>query len=418
VSRAFDAASIPKNVHAIADTLRARGHRAWVVGGCVRDVLLGRVAKDWDLATTALPDEVVRAFRRVVPTGIQHGTVTVVLGGIGYEVTTLRGESTYTDGRRPDAVHFVATIDEDLARRDFTVNAIAVDPSTGALVDPWGGLGDLDARVIRAVRDPRERFAEDGLRILRAARFVATLEMTLDPATEAAIPGALATFAKVSAERVRDEWEKACRARRASPAFAVMRRTGMLAMTAPMTTQLDDAVFDLALRRMDGVRAALAMRVGALLGWVDVEQREIDRWLQSLRFSNDDRKLVLAIHAHARALQAPLDGPARRRWLAALGLETALAVIEVARADALARNVADATVELEAAVRADVAACVPLAIRDLAVNGGDLMQQLGVAPGPELGRILAALFERTLDDPSQNDRGLLLEHAAKLRDRS
>src|SRR5258708_11227637 len=125
--RAFDAASIPASVHVIADTLRARGHRAWVVGGCVRDVLLGKPAKDWDLATTARPEEVVAAFRRVVPTGIQHGTVTVVLSGVGYAVTTLRGESTYSDGRHPDAVHYVGTIEEDLARRDFTVNAIAVD---------------------------------------------------------------------------------------------------------------------------------------------------------------------------------------------------------------------------------------------------------------------------------------------------
>src|SRR5207237_2490940 len=144
---------------------------------CVRDLLLGRVASDWDVATDARPDELVKTFPRAIPTGIQHGTVTVVLGGRHYEVTTLRGETTYSDGRRPDAVHFVDDIVADLARRDFTVNAIAVDPSNGALVDPFDGRKDLAAKILRAVGKPIERFSEDGLRVLRAARFCATLEL-------------------------------------------------------------------------------------------------------------------------------------------------------------------------------------------------------------------------------------------------
>src|SRR5262249_1157874 len=155
-----------------------------------------------------------------IPTGIQHGTVTVLYKGEQYEVTTLRGETGYSDGRRPDAVHFVREIDEDLARRDFTVNAIAYDPLTEHLVDPQNGLADLDARLIRAVGEPSERFGEDGLRVLRAARFCATLPgFTLEAHTEAAIPGSLATFRKVSAERVHEEWRKALAAQKPSPAF-------------------------------------------------------------------------------------------------------------------------------------------------------------------------------------------------------
>src|SRR5262249_10771287 len=162
-----------------------------------RDLLLGRVANDWDIATDARPDELLRTFPRAVPTGIEHGTITVVRDGHHYEVTTLRGEGTYSDGRRPDWVDFVDDITADLARRDFTVNAIAVDPVDGKLIDPHGGRADLGRKVLRAVGNPLERFSEDGLRVLRAARFVATLEFTLDPSTEQAIAPTLDTFRKV-----------------------------------------------------------------------------------------------------------------------------------------------------------------------------------------------------------------------------
>lgn len=414
--RAFDASAIPRDVLRIAEIFRDHGQRAWIVGGCVRDVLMGRPAKDWDLATTARPEDTMGIFRRVVPTGIQHGTVTVVMAGIGYEVTTLRGEGAYSDGRRPDSVHFVHTIDEDLARRDFTVNAIAYEPLEAALVDPWGGLADLDARVIRAVGDARDRFAEDGLRALRAARFVATLEMTLDPATEAAIPGALATFAKVSAERVRDEWEKACRAPRPSPAFAVMRRAGMLALTAPTTASLDEGAFALALARMDLVRADLALRVGALLRDVRATDAELDAWLRRYRFSNPHRERVLSIQRErAIDLTPAMPGAARRRLLSRLGVETVLALVDVASADARARGLEDAPAAFGAQVRADVEARVPFKTRDLAVTGNDLMSELAIPPGRELGRMLDQLLERVLDEPSENERGRLLAHAAKLR---
>ena len=225
--------AIPEAVLDLCERLARDGFRAWVVGGCIRDLLMGHRVSDWDLATDATPEDVMRVFRRTVPTGIAHGTVTVLHRGGHYEVTTLRGEGAYSDGRRPDSVHFVSDIEEDLARRDFTVNAIAFDPRSGEIVDPWCGVHDLQHRVVRAVRDPQERFGEDGLRVMRAARFVATLEFTLDAATEAAIPATLETFRKVSPERVHDEWVKALRKAHApSHAFAVMRRTGMLAISA------------------------------------------------------------------------------------------------------------------------------------------------------------------------------------------
>jgi tRNA nucleotidyltransferase (CCA-adding enzyme) len=228
-----DLAAVPRDVLELCERLRSQGKRAWIVGGCVRDLLLGRTASDWDVATDARPKELLRIFPRAIPTGIEHGTVTVVKEGHHYEVTTLRGEGTYTDGRRPDWVEFVDDITADLARRDFTVNAIAVDPLDGKLIDPFDGRGDLARGLLRAVGDARERFAEDGLRVLRAARFVATLELALDPATEAAIRPTLDTYRKVAHERVRDEWVKTMKARAPSRAFEVMRRTGILEVTCP-----------------------------------------------------------------------------------------------------------------------------------------------------------------------------------------
>ncbi|MGH7272070.1 MAG: CCA tRNA nucleotidyltransferase, partial [Polyangiaceae bacterium] len=174
---------VPRDVVDLCERLRTKGKRAWIVGGCVRDLLLGRTANDWDIATDARPDELLKVFPRAIPTGIEHGTVTVVKAGHHYEVTTLRGEGTYSDGRRPDWVEFVDDITADLARRDFTVNAIALDPLDGKVIDPFDGRGDLARGVLRAVGDPRARFAEDGLRVLRAARFVASLELTLDADT-------------------------------------------------------------------------------------------------------------------------------------------------------------------------------------------------------------------------------------------
>src|SRR5271155_3187270 len=183
-------ARVPEDVLGICQRLREKGKRGWIVGGCVRDLLRGAPAKDWDVATDALPDEVIPFLKKVTPTGIQRGTVTVVKRGVHYEVTTLRGDGVYSDGRRPDKVEFVDDITADLARRDFTINAIALDPVDGHLIDPFEGRRDLEARVIRAVGKPDERFAEDGLRVLRAARFSATLEHTIEPDTERAMGSA------------------------------------------------------------------------------------------------------------------------------------------------------------------------------------------------------------------------------------
>ncbi len=211
-------AQIPADVLAVCQRLRAAGRQAHLVGGGVRDLLLGRSPADFDLATDARPEAVLELFGRsfAIPTGLKHGTVTVLTEGPRrpVEVTTFRGEGAYFDGRRPSSVTYVDSLAEDLSRRDFTMNAVAFDPVDGRLTDPFDGRGDLRRRLVRAVGDPLVRFREDGLRPMRAVRQAAQLEFEIDPPTLAAIPATLEVFRKVSAERVRDELFKLLGARR------------------------------------------------------------------------------------------------------------------------------------------------------------------------------------------------------------
>lgn len=436
---------IPEDVHALCRRFEEAGERAWVVGGCLRDILLGKRASDWDLATTAEPRRVQRLFRRVIPTGIDHGTVTVLSNGVGYEVTTLRGEGAYTDGRRPDQVFYVRNIEEDLARRDFTVNAIAYDPLTKELVDPFDGLGDLERKVLRAVGSPLERFSEDGLRILRGARFTATLEgFTLDPETEAAFRPTLPTFARVSRERVRDEWMKAMRARRPSSAFEVMARTGILGVTSPELAELaerDPEAWARSLAAVDALgegeanhrgggsrpreiirHAALFHRASEHRSFEGVIADEptrakesaaiADRFLREYRYSNDEREGVAHLVRHLPIAYAPSWSDADvRRFLQRVGPESLDDLL------ALARAVAGGDPAWISELRARASAVhegLVLSPKDLAISGKDLMGALGSGPGPHLGEILRILVERVTDDPTLNRPDALLALGAKV----
>lgn len=445
--RAFDLSVVPRDVFEIVGKLRAAGRYAWIVGGCVRDSLLGRSAQDWDVATEARPDELMKIFPRAIPTGLRHGTVTLVMGGRHYEVTTLRGEEAYSDGRRPDAVHFVEEIENDLARRDFTINAIAVDPDSGALIDPFGGRQDLDAKIIRAVGDPLARFSEDGLRVLRAARFSATLEFDLAPATFRAIEPTLETFRKVSAERVRDEWMKTMKARRPSRAFEVMRASGILAVSCP---ELVEGVgveqnkwhaYDVwrhGMECMDHCVGDPILRIAALLHDVgkprtraysdktrdytfydhDRVGAEIaDPICSRLRFSTEERQRIVALVRHHLFHYDGWSDAAVRRWIRRVGKERVEDLYALGEADVRAKaDVIDpALLQPLAALRAHVdkvlAEGAALSTRDLAINGSVLMKELGLAPGRIIGEILGALLEEVIADPALNERAALLERA-------
>jgi tRNA nucleotidyltransferase (CCA-adding enzyme) len=449
--------SVPEEVRELCQRLKDAGHRSWVVGGCVRDELLREESAghelargDWDIATSARPEQVVKLFRRVIPTGIQHGTVTVLMKQGQYEVTTLRGETTYTDGRRPDAVYFVDDIKDDLARRDFTINAIAYDVLEDRLIDPFGGAQDLATRSLRAVGVASERFAEDGLRVLRGARFVASLELTIEPETARAIEPSLASYRKVSAERIRDEWLKTMKARQPSRAFEVMKDHGILAISAPEMLESVGCeqnryhAFDVwghAMACLDAAPAQPVLRVAALLHDVGkprsrafsdktndytfyeherIGAEMVEPLLARLRFSNEERQRITAlVRHHLICYDAAWSDGAVRRWIRRVTPELVPELYLLNEADVRGKG-RDCSSDLEALsalkqhVERVIAAGAAFSIRDLAVDGRVLMQELALAPGPDLGRILKLLLDEVVDDPSKNQRDVLVERARAL----
>ena len=436
--------TVPGPVREVCRTLTGAGHQAVTVGGAVRDALLGRPADDWDVATSARPEQVVALFPRTIPTGLAHGTVTVMSGRAherhAVEVTTYRGEGAYDDARRPSSVTFGVPLDEDLARRDLVVNAIAYDPIARRIHDPFGGRADLAARRLRAVGDPVARFTEDGLRVMRAIRFTATLDFTLDAETEAAIPAALPSLARVSRERIKVELDKLLAAPAPGHALEVARRTGVLDRVAP------EAVAGLE-RGADGLSGSpddwawcwrLAwierlgdhgLRMAALLAglsngaWAtEAEPRAFARGdaaaaaaadgaLRRLKAANDERDRIARLVRVAWAGLVPASEVAVRRLLAALGRArgadaVALWAARAATAPAMTR---DRGAEVSALAETILARGDALAAGELAVTGAVLIAELGLAPGREIGRLLELALDAALDDPAVNTRERLLE---------
>ena len=414
---------IPPEVVEVCQRLADAGHRAWIVGGCVRDLLLGREVNDWDICTEAKPNQTCKLFKKVIRTGIKHGTVTVLWKGDAYEVTTLRGEGEYSDGRRPDEVFFVSDIALDLARRDFTVNAIAYDPIRDLLVDPHGGLADMKRGVIRAVGVAAERFAEDGLRILRGARFVSTLELELEAETEAAFAGALDTYGKVSHERIREEWMKTMKAKRPSMAFEVMRRTGILERTCPLLVPLSDhrvgerSAWEVTLDALDHSSNPPEERLACLLHAAGRPRADeatfarasadlMESWLSDFRFSRDERRTITHLIRHHR-----VDGSwgdlEVRHFVQRAEKTRVHAVLRVASWIDAAEGRDDAE-HLRPRVEEVLESKLPLSVGELPIDGQDVKKALGKG-GREIGEILRASLDRVVADPSLNDRARLLE---------
>jgi tRNA nucleotidyltransferase (CCA-adding enzyme) len=436
-------AGVPDDVLAVARRLRAAGHQAHLVGGGVRDMLIGRPPADFDLATDARPEEVVALFKTyAIPTGLKHGTVTVLTETRRpVEVTTFRGEGEYLDGRRPVSVSYVDTLGEDLGRRDFTMNAIAFDPLDGQLSDPFDGQGDLRRRLIRAVGDPLVRFREDGLRPLRAVRQAAQLEFEVDPPTRDAIPATLEVFRKVSAERVRDELYKMLAAREPSRGLRLMASTGLLREVIPELLEgigctqnrfHKHDVFDHTLRVVDETPGDPVRRLGALLHDVGKPRaRQLregapgefsffnheyvgadmaDAICRRLKLSTADRERVVGlVKNHMFFYTADWSDGAIRRFVRRVGGQDGLADLFALReGDVKGRGFGenpDAELgELRNRVAVVASADAALKVTDLKIDGRDVMRILGIPPGREIGVILERLLERVLDDPSLNER--------------
>jgi len=397
----------------------------------VRDLLLGRVRRDpdeFDVATPATPAEVQRLFGRVVPTGIAHGTVTVLEGGARIEVTTFRGEGAYVDGRRPSSVTFHTDLDADLARRDFTVNAIAWDPLAGELRDPFEGLADLRRGVIRAVGDARERFAEDGLRPLRAVRFASELGFRLQARTRAAIRPSLPVVRQVSRERVADELSRLLAGAHAPAALPLLWRTGLLgevlsplAGLSPARVRHAAAVAGTVAARGGGPggrgeRDPVLLRLAALLHVVSPELAM--QAVVELRLPN---RLAVGVAVLLRAGPCLSTSAVRypglprevRRWLSATGRDRAPDVLALWEADARhqgassRRAVADVQT-LRRRVASVLRGRPALTVGELALDGRAVMGHLGVS-GPAVGEALRHLLDVVLEEPSRNEPSALRE---------
>lgn len=436
---------LPPAVAVVLDTLRQGGDEAVLVGGCVRDLVHGEQPADWDVATSAPPEQVVDRFPGATWENA-FGTVTVrdPAGGRGIEVTTYRLEAGYRDQRRPDEVRWGTSLADDLARRDFTINAMAWQPDEGGdgggrLVDPYGGAADLESRVLRAVGDPDARFSEDALRLLRGIRLATRFDLRFDPATEAALRAHAPDAAGLSGERVHDETLRIL-AGEAPPsrAFELLERMDLLGVLfpelaalrgVPQAKPLAGDALDHSLRTADALPASdPVLRLAGLLHDVGKATTLADG-----HFLHHDRDGALVAERILVRLHAPRVEVARvadlvrhhmfhytpdwtdaavRRFVRRVGIDLLDDLFTLRAADDVASGVVDPPGgwrELRrrvASVRGD-----PLEPRQLAIDGDDLVAELGIEPGPLVGRLLSGLLEAVLEDPTVNSRERLLELA-------
>lgn len=431
---------LPDKVAKIIETLEAAGFEAYAVGGCVRDSILGREPDDWDITTSAKPDQVKRLFQRTVDTGIKHGTVTVLLGKEGFEVTTYRIDGTYEDGRHPSEVSFTASLREDLRRRDFTINAMAYNEKEG-LVDLYGGLADLEAGVIRCVGKAEERFHEDALRMLRAVRFSAQLGFGIEEETSAAIRLLAPNLQKISAERIQVELVKLV----TSPHPDYLRTAYELGITAQILPEFDLCMktpqrhkhhcYDVGehiLHSMLFVEPDKVLRLGMLFHdigkpqtlTVDADgtthnkkhpyegEKITRKVMRRLKFDNDTTDQVTKLVLYHDYDIAPTEAGVRRA-INRMGEEIFAMIFTVRRADIAAQSDYMRKEKLEKVAYIEKLYQTVLehqdavSLKDLAITGSDLIAE-GIPPGRQIGERLNALLEKVLDDPSLNKKETLL----------
>ncbi|MCI8365212.1 MAG: CCA tRNA nucleotidyltransferase [Eubacterium sp.] len=461
---------IPEKVEYILDTLKANNFEGYAVGGCVRDSVLGRTPGDWDITTSAKPEEVKQIFRKTVDTGIEHGTVTVIIEGEGFEVTTYRVDGEYEDHRHPTEVEFTPDLKEDLKRRDFTINAMAYNPEKG-IVDLFDGIKDLRHRCIRCVGEPEARFSEDALRMLRGIRFAGQLDFTIEERTLQAIQNQSSSIGKVSVERIRTEITKLLLSKKPDK-LLLAERTGLCESFLPEFTRMLETVqnnphhsFDVGYHSLLAVRnvreigeklqkqeavisqpyggdfrtekvdtilvfAALLHDVGKPLckttdekgvdhfhGHAEVGSQMAHDVMRRLRFDNDTVNMVTKIvRFHERRFEG--SPKAMRRLMSQAGIEVMPYLFIIQEADILSQSeymreeklasIKEGRNVFAEILRQKEAVC----LQDLQVTGKDLLD-LGVSRGPQVGKVLRELLEVVIDSPEKNNRKLLLTEAKK-----
>lgn len=444
---------IPQSAQTILDLLEAAGHEAYVVGGCVRDALMGRTPADWDITTSARPEQVkalaVRAGLTAIDTGIAHGTVTVLVDGEPFEVTTYRADGSYSDGRHPDSIEFLNRIDGDLARRDFTINAMAYNPARG-LVDRFGGQADLEAGILRAVGNPRERFTEDALRIVRGLRFAARLGFVIEPETSDAMHELRSLLDRIAVERI---WVEFRGLLEGPYAVDVLRAYNDVVFT--IIPELEPEFefdqrnpfhrYDVWEHTLHALQAAppdmdATLRFALLLhdigkphcltideegkghayGHEKVGEPIAAEVCRRLKLSRSEREMVTQLVRH-HMFSIPDTPKAMRRFLLKHGPERAQNLFAIRRCDksGIGRGqmvdspMSIAFANAEKLMDEQLNAEPVFGIKDLAVNGSDLIK-LGMEPGPSIGNVLQALLEAVVDGDVPNEYKALIAHAQRL----
>jgi len=442
---------VPEPVLTLLETLWSAGHGAYIVGGSLRDALLGRPAEDWDLATDALPEQTQALFTDAVYEN-RFGTVAVRRRRHEYQITTFRSDHDYADFRRPHRVEFGTSLEADLARRDFTVNAMAwgATPAAGAepvdhaasLVDPFGGRADVIRRVLRAVGDPETRFKEDALRTIRAVRLAATLGFSVEPDTLAAIRDHAPLVAHLSGERIAAELGKLLAAERPSVGLQLLADTGLLDTISPELASQRGVVqnkiagedlWQHTLRTVDATPAHPVVRLAALVhdigkpatqagghfyGHETVGAEQARKLLERLREPRIvTERVAHLVRQHMFKYESGWSDSAVRRFIGKVGRDVLDELFALREADNIGSGVApaaDGLDELRARIAAELASGPVLDRYALAIDGNDLIVEFGLKPGPHLGRILDALVERVIEDPALNDAPALLMLASDL----
>lgn len=437
---------LPQDVIQIIERLESCGHEAYAVGGCVRDSILGKEPADWDITTSASPEEVKALFTHTIDTGIAHGTVTIMCGKCGYEVTTYRIDGEYKDGRHPESVAFTNLLSEDLRRRDFTINAMAYNQTEG-LVDLFGGMQDLQDGVIRCVGEATERFSEDALRMLRAVRFAAQLGFSIEKATYDAICALAPTIARVSMERIMVElvklltsdYPEEMRTVYACGLSAVFLPEFDAMMETPQhTVHHQYSVGEHTIHALMAVPAERILRLTMLFhdvakpvcrttdeagndhfyGHPEIGAEMTGQILRRLKFDNDTIRSVKRL-VRFHDMRPVLQEKNVRRSIVKMGLESFPEIFAVKRADTLAQSMymrqqkLDAIDQFEALYDRIIEKQVCVQKKDLALNGKDLLE-LGVPQGKKVGEILDLLFAQVIEEPAKNTREELLTEAKRL----
>ena len=452
---------IPEELVKIGGIFRKNGFKAYLVGGAVRDMILGKKGHDYDLATNATPKQVMGIFKKVIPTGIAHGTVTIHIFGMQIETTTFRTEADYTDGRHPDSIKFATKIEEDLSRRDFTMNAIAADLESGELTDPFDGQKDIRNKIIRTVGEPQERFAEDGLRPVRAVRFSGQLGFSIEEKTLAALsePEVLKKTASISVERFRDEFCKMLLCERPSDSLKLLEKTGILNIFIPEfavcrnCSQKDSRGFhefdvaDHILYACDGAQKGnLEVKLAAFyhdIGKPECRTTEIVDGEERVHFHGHETKSAQKALASMTALKFPNEtiknvvhlvqehmfyyehswsDAAVRRFIIRVKPENIENLFALRLADIYGMHRTplkegspawNILLEFRKRIESVLEKKSALGIKDLAVNGRDLMQE-GIPSGKAMGMILNELFETVTESPAMNEKEKLLALAKNI----